>query len=102
MALFSQKSWDDWLTEYSESHQNHINRQCHAFGIPMIILSILILPLGLFFLVALQVAIFLFVLGWVLQFVGHLFEGKLPEFFRDWRFLFVGSRWWVRKTFGGS
>jgi hypothetical protein len=34
------------------------------------------------------------------QFVGHAFEGKPPEFFRDWRFLFVGLRWWVAKMRG--
>lgn len=32
--------------------------------------------------------------GWVFQFIGHAAEGKPPEFFRDWRFLFVGLRWW--------
>lgn len=100
MALFSHKSWDDWLSEYSESHQHHVNRVCHTIGIPMIILSLVILPLGYFSALALQIAIALFVIGWVFQFVGHAFEGKVPEFFKDWRFLFVGSRWWIHKTFG--
>jgi len=36
----------------------------------------------------------MFLIGWTFQFVGHWFEGKPPEFFRDWRFLFVGLRWW--------
>ena len=40
------------------------------------------------------------VLGWALQFVGHAFEGKPPEFFKDWRFLFVGFRWWLLKITG--
>ena len=42
----------------------------------------------------------LFVIGWALQFVGHAFEGKAPEFFHDWRYLFVGLRWWVAKMRG--
>jgi uncharacterized membrane protein YGL010W len=42
----------------------------------------------------------LFVVGWIFQFVGHAFEGKPPEFFRDWRFLLVGTRWWVAKVRG--
>jgi len=42
----------------------------------------------------------LFVAGWIFQFVGHAFEGKPPEFFHDWRFLFVGLRWWVAKMRG--
>ncbi len=36
----------------------------------------------------------LFVVGWIFQFVGHFFEGKPPEFFKDPRFLLVGLRWW--------
>jgi uncharacterized membrane protein YGL010W len=42
----------------------------------------------------------LFILGWTFQFVGHYVEGKPPEFFKDWRFLFVGLRWWVAKLRG--
>ena len=42
----------------------------------------------------------LFVVGWVLQFLGHWVEGKPPEFFKDWRFLFVGLRWWIAKMRG--
>jgi uncharacterized membrane protein YGL010W len=42
----------------------------------------------------------LFILGWIFQFVGHAFEGKPPEFFKDWRFLFVGLRWWFAKMAG--
>ena len=87
------KSWDEWIAEYSKSHQNRINQITHKIGIPMIAAS---LPL---FLVALFVRGFwvvptaLFVIGWIFQFVGHAFEGKPPEFFKDWRFLFVGLRW---------
>ena len=42
----------------------------------------------------------LFVGGWAFQFVGHAFEGKPPEFFKDWRFLLVGLRWWIAKVAG--
>jgi uncharacterized membrane protein YGL010W len=45
-------------------------------------------------------AVGLFVVGWIFQFVGHAFEGKPPEFFQDWRFLFVGLRWWLAKMTG--
>ena len=41
-----------------------------------------------------------FVIGWILQFIGHYFEGEKPEFFKDWRFLFVGLRWWLAKISG--
>jgi uncharacterized membrane protein YGL010W len=46
------------------------------------------------------VALSLFVTGWVLQFVGRYFEEKPPEFLKDYRFLFVGLRWWLRKIVG--
>jgi len=45
-------------------------------------------------------AIGAFVIGWVFQFIGHAFEGKPPEFLSDWRFLFVGVRWWWAKLRG--
>jgi uncharacterized membrane protein YGL010W len=42
-------------------------------------------------------ALSLFLIGWILQFVGHAIEGKPPEFFSDPHFLLVGVRWWVSK-----
>jgi uncharacterized membrane protein YGL010W len=94
------KSWDEWIAEYSKSHQTRVNQITHKIGIPMIAVS---LPL---FIVAIFVGGFwviptaLFVAGWIFQFVGHAFEGKPPEFFKDWRFLFVGLRWWFAKIRG--
>lgn len=94
------RSWDQWVGQYAESHQNPVNRLCHTIGIPLIAASI---PL---FLVAIaveglwKVALAMFLVGWIFQFVGHAFEGKPPEFFRDWRFLFVGLRWWLAKMRG--
>jgi len=45
-------------------------------------------------------ALALFVVGWIFQFVGHWYEKKPPEFLKDWRFLFVGLRWWFAKLRG--
>ncbi len=47
-----------------------------------------------------KIALALFLAGWAFQFAGHAFEGKPPEFFRDWRFLLVGVRWWLAKIRG--
>ena len=91
------RSWDDWIEEYSEGHQNPVNRLMHSFGIPMIAISILLVPFCFFVPGFWRIALALFVIGWILQFVGHYFEGKPPEFFKDWRFLFVGLRWWFKK-----
>ena len=67
-------------------------------GIPLIAVSLLLTPLLLHRPDWWRVPALLFSLGWILQFVGHAFEGKRPEFFRDYRFLFVGLRWWFAKV----
>lgn len=41
-----------------------------------------------------QFSIALFVVMWILQFVGHHIEGKKPSFFKDLQFLLVGPAWW--------
>lgn len=91
---------DEWIARYERSHQHPVNRFCHTLGIPMIVLSLVLAPLALFAPSLLRLSLLLFGLGWVLQFVGHAFERKPPEFFSDWRFLFVGFRWWLRKVTG--
>ncbi|MEM1411751.1 MAG: Mpo1-like protein [Pseudomonadota bacterium] len=40
-----------------------------------------------------QVALALFVLAWIGQFIGHKFEGKKPSFFKDLQFLLIGPAW---------
>jgi len=100
MALFSPRSWDDWIADYAASHRHPVNRLCHTFGIPMIVVSLGFFAVSLFVKFAWVVAVVLFSVGWALQFIGHAFEGKPPEFFRDWRFLFVGVRWWLAKVRG--
>ena len=100
MSTFFGRSWDEWIAEYAESHQHPINRLCHSFGIPLIVVSIPMMLAGIIWISGFWLGLSLFILGWVLQFVGHAYEGKPPEFFRDWRFLFVGLRWWVAKIKG--
>jgi len=115
--MLGNRSWDDWIAQYSTSHRHPVNRFCHTIGIPMIALG---LPLFLvaaswhafwpvptalfvasFFVHRLwPIAAALFIIGWLFQFIGHAFEGKPPEFFSDWRFLLVGTRWWARKIQG--
>jgi uncharacterized membrane protein YGL010W len=91
---------EQWIAQYSTSHQHPVNRLCHTFGIPLILASLVLLVASLFVDGLWPWAIAFFVLGWILQFVGHAFERKLPEFFHDWRFLFVGVRWWWAKING--
>ena len=98
--MFGGRPWDEWIAQYGRSHQDPFNRFCHTLGIPLIVVSLLL------FVAAPAVrglwwpALALFAAGWLLQFLGHAVEGKRPEFMSDWRFLFVGLRWWVAKMRG--
>ena len=40
-----------------------------------------------------QVAVVVFILAWIGQFVGHIYEGKRPSFFKDLQFLLIGPAW---------
>ncbi len=49
------------------------------------------------------VAVVLFVLAWIGQFIGHVLEGKRPSFFKDVQFLLIGPAWlmsWLYKRLG--
>ena len=98
--MLGNRTWSDWLAQYSSSHQHPANRFCHTVGIPLILLSLIVLPISFFVHGYWRVSLVLFLVGWAFQFVGHWFEGKPPEFFSDWRFLLVGTRWWLAKIRG--
>jgi uncharacterized membrane protein YGL010W len=98
--MLGNRTNEEWIAEYASGHQHPINRACHTIGIPMIAVSVL-LAFASFFVVGLwRWALVLFVVGWIFQFIGHYYEKKPPEFFKDWRFLFVGLRWWFAKMRG--
>ena len=98
--MLGNRTSDEWIAQYATSHQHPVNRLCHTLGIPLIAVSIGLFVAAFFVEGLWWLVLALFVLGWVLQFIGHWFEGKPPEFFKDWRFLFVGLRWWAAKMRG--
>jgi uncharacterized membrane protein YGL010W len=100
MALFSQRGWGEWIAAYAKSHRHPVNRACHTVGIPLIVLSLVTALVALAVSRLWIVAAVAVGLGWTLQFVGHAFERKPPEFLKDWRFLLVGVRWWIAKLRG--
>jgi uncharacterized membrane protein YGL010W len=99
-SVLGNRTSSQWITQYASSHQNRANRLCHTLGIPLILLSLAIFLAAIFIHSLWPYALGLFALGWIFQFIGHAFEGKPPEFFSDWRFLFVGVRWWWAKIHG--
>ena len=90
----------EWVAQYAASHQHPVNRWCHTVGIPLIAVSIPLFVMSITRPWLWPVPLTMFVVGWIFQFVGHWFEGKPPEFFQDWRFLFVGVHWWFAKIRG--
>ncbi|CAF1315472.1 unnamed protein product [Adineta steineri] len=50
-----------------------------------------------------RLALIIFILAWIGQFIGHEIEGKKPAFFKDLQFLLIGPLWTlshVYKFFG--
>lgn len=138
---------DRLMAEYSQSHQNRINKMIHNIAVPAIyfvtigllyaipvpdimikfdvtfahvaIIPVLfyyfklsgpvgaamtIMSILVFFGIKLlegqgisiwQFSVVLFVVMWILQFVGHRIEGKKPSFLKDLQFLLVGPVWVV-------
>ena len=55
--------------------------------------ALMVYPLTLLGSRALIVAVVVFVLAWIGQFVGHAIEGRKPSFLEDVKFLLVGPAW---------
>ena len=138
------------LNEYSESHQNRINKKIHWVCVPAIMFSLLgllwslpfpfkISPLinwatvlitlsliyyfflswklaiGMLFSSLLmililrwmdgfsvplwQIAIAVYIVAWIGQFIGHHIEGKRPSFFKDIQFLLIGPVWLLANVY---
>ncbi len=98
--MWGNQTSEQWIAQYSLSHQHPANRLCHTIGIPLILVALAVLVASIAYHPAWKTAAALFVIGWIFQFIGHAFEGKPPEFFKDWHFLFVGVRWWWAKING--
>ena len=86
------KMSESFIENYKAKHQHPLNKLTHSIGIPLIVIS---LPLFLF---NWRWAVGLFVAGWILQFIGHAFEGNRPAFFRNPVYLLVGPWWLLRRA----
>ena len=85
---------ESFMENYKAKHRHPLNRLTHSIGIPMIVVS---LPVFFF---NWRWALVLFIVGWILQFVGHAIEGNQPAFFRNPVYLIVGPMWLVRRALG--
>jgi len=84
-----QSTTAELMERYRRDHTHPVNKATHMVGIPMIVVSLPLLFLSPW------LGLGLFVLGWVLQFIGHAFEGKRPSFMSDPRFLLIGVAYFV-------
>jgi len=82
---------ESFIDNYKAKHTHPLNKLTHSIGIPMIVVS---LPLFFF---NWRWALGLFIVGWILQFVGHAIEGNQPAFFRNPVYLLVGPLWLIRR-----
>jgi uncharacterized membrane protein YGL010W len=55
--------------------------------------ALMVYPLTLLGSSTLAVAVAVFVVAWIGQFVGHAIEGRKPSFFEDLKFLLIGPAW---------
>jgi uncharacterized membrane protein YGL010W len=89
----SEKPKDSFLEVYKTKHRNPVNKVLHTIGIPAIVASLVVVFFNW------KIGLGLFVGGWILQFVGHVFEGTAPAFLKNPIYLIVGPVWWVKKLF---
>lgn len=92
--MAGKQTLEAYMQRYEAEHTKFATRLTHVVGIPMILVS---LPL---LIVRWQLGLFLFLLGWVLQFIGHRIEGNKPAFFGDPLYLLVGVVWVGREIIG--
>ena len=111
------KSLVDHLSQYAAYHRDPRNIASHFIGIPLIVVALasawfylrLELKLGVLMTVLMGLSVWaghalaqqstmvwlssglaMFVVGWVIQFVGHHYEGRKPAFVDDVSGLIVG------------
>lgn len=83
--LRSERALKLFIEEYAEQHQTKINRRLHLYGR---IVRVAAIPVVFY---SWKIAIGLFVLGYLVQFLGHAIEGSSPSFFRNPKHLIFGS-----------
>ena len=88
-------NFDLLFAQYAQSHQNKWNKRFHRLGIPMIAISVV----GLLATGGARWAWELFIVGWILQIVGHAIEGTRPEFLRNPIFVIIGPLYFFKQIF---
>ncbi len=67
------------------------------YTLAMLVSSIIIFGVLFYLPYRLEVCLVIFVVSWILQFIGHHLEGEKPSFFKDIQFLLIGPLWVLSK-----
>ena len=62
-AMLGGRTSEEWIAQYASSHQHPVNRFCHTFGIPLIVISLLLFVASIFVREILLYAVALFIFG---------------------------------------
>lgn len=81
-------SLSECMARYDREHTNPWNKLCHAIGIPLVIVGLILLIF-----LRWKLGLSLFVLGWIFLFGGHRIEGNKPAFFQGVIYFLVGPIW---------
>ena len=85
LRLRSERALQTFREEYARRHQTKINRQLHLYG------RITRVSADFVAFYNWKIGIVLFVMGYLIQFLGHAIEGTSPSFFRNPKHLLLGS-----------
>ncbi|WP_111496945.1 MULTISPECIES: DUF962 domain-containing protein [Marinobacter] len=97
-AAFDAVPWLNWATLALIITTAWYVRLSPALGVGMALFSVLMVAVIAGFestqlMPVWAASLILFVVMWILQFVGHHLEGKKPSFFKDIQFLLIGPAW---------
>ena len=95
------RNLEQHITQYAAYHRDRRNIATHFVGIPMIVFGV-ILALVYIRIGAINMgmaAAGFFILGWVIQFIGHQFEGLKPAFVDDIIGLAIGPLFVMTELF---
>src|SRR5436190_21664137 len=81
-----------FIENYKAKHQHPLNRLSHSIGIPLILISLVLVFFNW------RWGLALFIAGWILQVIGHLIEGNRPAFFSNPMYLVIGPVWLVHRA----
>lgn len=97
-AIFDSVPYLNWATIFMVAAAVFYFKMSVFIGIGMVLFMVINVAIlswyeGLNTMAIWQLSVILFVVMWILQFIGHAVEGKKPSFFKDIQFLLVGPAW---------